>query len=244
MSLTKLLTGLGLCCALPLSAGATSAEIADLAARIEYGFYSDDVRVIEAARTVLERLGDTEADARFYLGLAELRLAQLAVHRGADASAHVERCIERATPKGADEKGPAAAEPWILAAACAAVGEQARRRDHALERARSLAPNHPRVALLTAWAITPKPLQAPAAVRETVAVQLEKAVAAFDAWTPPPGAPDWGQAEALTQLGGIALQRGEVRAARDWLERALLLAPDYRVAVELQNSLQPGRPRR
>lgn len=244
MGLTKLLPALALCCGLPLAASASSPEIADLAARIEYGYYGDDARVIEAAMAVLERLGDSETDARFYLGLAELRLAQLAAHRGADTSRHVERCIERATPKNADEKGPAAAEPWILVAACAAIGEQARRRDQALERARSLAPSHPRVALLSAWAISPKPLQAPAPVRDAVAAQLEKAIAAFETWKPPPGAPDWGQAEALTQLGGIALQRGEVRAARDLLERALLLAPDYRVAVELQNSLQSGRQRR
>lgn len=62
-------------------------------------------------------------------------------------------------------------------------------------------------------------------------------VASFDASVPsPPGEPDWGQAEALTQLGAAYLGRGESVAARDVLERALVLAPDYRVAQELLRS--------
>jgi Tfp pilus assembly protein PilF len=39
--------------------------------------------------------------------------------------------------------------------------------------------------------------------------------------------------EALTTLGETYLQRGDPVAARDALERALVLAPDYRQAQQL-----------
>jgi Tfp pilus assembly protein PilF len=45
----------------------------------------------------------------------------------------------------------------------------------------------------------------------------------------------------LTSLAAGALQRGEMRAARDLIERALLLAPDYRAALELRAALQRTR---
>jgi len=74
-----------------------------------------------------------------------------------------------------------------------------------------------------------------------VVERLQTAVTRFDEWTAPAGAPDWGHAEALAALGEAALSRGEVRPARDWLERALLLAPEYRFADELRARLQAGR---
>jgi hypothetical protein len=55
-------------------------------------------------------------------------------------------------------------------------------------------------------------------------------------------APEWGEAEALARLGEIALQRGEPRVARDFIERALLLAPDYWFALALRSKLQNSRP--
>jgi hypothetical protein len=59
-------------------------------------------------------------------------------------------------------------------------------------------------------------------------------VARFEAAPPSqPGKPDWGHAEALTLLGETYLKRGEMVAARDVLERALVLAPDYRQAQKL-----------
>ena len=77
--------------------------------------------------------------------------------------------------------------------------------------------------------------------REAVAAQLTAVVEAFDAWTPSIDDPDWGHAEALTALAADALERGQVRAARDLVERALLLAPEYRAAVELRAALQNAR---
>ena len=71
--------------------------------------------------------------------------------------------------------------------------------------------------------------------------QLEAVVEAFEMWTPSLDDPDWGYAEALTALAAAALERGQARAARDSIERALLLAPDYRAALDLRIAMQSAR---
>lgn len=241
MRLTERLTVLLLvvpACGARVAAAAPSEEISDLAARIEYGYYAEEPRVIEAARAVLDRSEAHDADTRYYEAYAAFRLAQLAARGGAEPGALVGTCIEKATPPRND---PGTAEEWILVAACAEVGAQARRRDQALERARSLDPENPRLALLDAWVASPRPAQADPAQRDEAAARLEHAVAAFDARPEVGAGPDWGEAEALAALGEIALARGEARAARDLIERALIVAPDYRLAVELRARLQTAR---
>ena len=53
--------------------------------------------------------------------------------------------------------------------------------------------------------------------------------------------PDWGEAEALTALAAAALDRGQTRTARDFVERALLLAPDYSAALDVRAAMQSAR---
>jgi len=244
MHLTERLTTLALLvaplCGARLACAAPSEEISDLAARIEYGYYAEEPRVIEAARAVLDRSEAADADTRYYTAYAAFRLAQLAANGGATPGTLVDRCIEKATPPR-DAAGTA--EEWILVAACAEVGSQARRRDAARERARSLDPQNPRLALLDAWAASPRPAQAEPELRDEAATHLEHAVAAFDARSAADGSPDWGEAEALAALGEVALSRGEARAARELIERALILAPDYRLAGELRARMQGARAR-
>jgi tetratricopeptide (TPR) repeat protein len=242
MGLTKpIALVVALCGAAELAPAAPAAELADLAARIEYGFYGDEPRVIEAARASLERLAEDDALARYYLAFGAFRLAQLDAQRGREPSgALLDSCVDDATPAAGDES----AEAWVLVGACASLGGEGRRRDHALGRARALDPKNPRIALLEAWAISMHPAAAEPAVRDAAAAQLEKSIEAFAAASAPAHAADWGEPEAFAQLSEIALARGEVRAARDLLERALLLAPGYGVAIELRGKLQGGaRPR-
>jgi hypothetical protein len=210
---------------------ASPAELADLAARIDYGFYNDDTHAIDAARVALDRLGDAPA-VRYYRDYAGLRRAQL---NPADR-ASARDCAEREVP--ADMPAPAAAEAWILVAACAVVGQQSVRRvEQALARAREIDKRNPRLGLVEAW-IMRHGASGDALASEDLATKLHQTVEAFDTWRAPPNAPDWGEAEALAALGEATLARGETRAARDLIERALLLAPDYRVAVELRARLQ------
>jgi hypothetical protein len=228
-----------LCCLRPACA-ASLEEIADLAARIDYGYYAAEPRVIDAARAVLERSEASDAQTRYYIAYAAFRSAQLAVQGGSAPGPLADTCIERATPP---RDAPANAEAWILVAACAEVGAQSRRRDQALDRARSLDPNNPRLALLEAWVAGPRARQVEPALHDEAAARLEHAVAAFDARAAVTGGPGWGEAEALAALGEIVLARGEARAARDLIERALLVAPDYRFAMELRARMQ-GPPSR
>jgi tetratricopeptide (TPR) repeat protein len=211
-----------------------SAEVLDLAGRVQYGYYQADERAIEAALTALDRLDDSP-EVVYYRDFAALRLAQVG---GRNDDKRLSACAKREAP--GELKGRAAAEAAVLAAACALVASDARRFEETLARARALDDDHPRIALLEAWMLEPTVARNPAA-RADFELKLTAAIEAFDAWTPTLDDPGWGQAEALAALGESALARGDVRAARDFLERALLLAPDYGRAVALRTAVQGAR---
>lgn len=217
----------------------TSPELVDLAARVHYGFYHGDARAIQAAQVALDRQGESR-DARYYRDFAALRRAQLGT-LDRDATKRLEACADREVEP--EIEGLAAAEAWVLVAACAFVSGDDRRLAGALAFARAHDDDHPRIALVEAWRAQRAGGDA-AAESSEVRAALEAAVAAFDAWTPSIDDPDWGHAEALAALGQHVLARGETRTARDLIERALLVAPDYRVAVELRTALQDNRANR
>ena len=215
---------------------APSAEVLDLAGRVHYGYYHDEPRTIEAAIEALDRLGESP-DVIYYLDFAAFRHVQLgAADRTALARLHT--CSERDAAPGLDKR--ATAEAWVLVAACAEVAGNDSRREDALARARERDDDNPRIALVEAWALARK-AGTDAAQREAVAAKLAAVVEAFDAWSPPIDDPDWGYAEALTGLAAAALERGQARTARDLIERALLLAPDYGAALDLRAALQNAR---
>ena len=216
--------------------GAPSSELLDLAARVHYGYYHAEPRAVDAALTALDRLGDA-SDVVYYRDFAALRLAQL----GGTGRATLERlraCAERDVPPTLDKR--AASEVWALVAACAEIAGDDGRRERALALARERDDDNPRVALVEAWALE-RAAAGDAAQSEAVAAKLAAAVESFDAWAPSLDDPDWGHAEALTAMAAAALERGQARTARDLIERALLLAPDYRAALDLRAALQSGR---
>jgi len=68
-----------------------------------------------------------------------------------------------------------------------------------------------------------------------------RAVAAFETERAgPEGLPGWGAAEAYLLLGQDLLAHNDPVGARDALERALLLAPDYAQARRLMAKLIAG----
>jgi len=213
-----------------------SAELLDLAARVHYGYYLGDARTIETAQSALDRLDDSP-EVLYYRDFAALRRAQLG---GSDraSQARLRDCAQR--DPAANVAKSFAADVWALSAACALIGGDVRRSEQALALARERDDDNPRIALVEAWALERSAGTDPAQ-REAVAAQLAAVVEAFDAWSPSIDDPDWGYAEALTALAADALERGQVRAARDLVERALLLAPEYRAAVELRAALQSAR---
>jgi hypothetical protein len=236
MRLTKFVSPMLACLALAPSVARSeiAAELLDLAARVQYGYYQADARAIEAALVALDRLGDAP-DAVYYRDFAALRLAQLG---GRNDDKRLGDCARRDAPAELTKR--AAVEAAVLAAACALAASDDRRFEQALARARALDDDHPRIALLEAWALERRVAKNPEA-RAELEARLTAAVAAFDARTPTVDDPEWGQAEALAALGESAFARGDVRAARDLLERALLLAPDYSRAVALRTAVQGAR---
>jgi tetratricopeptide (TPR) repeat protein len=218
------------------AAAAPSAEVLDLAGRVHYGYYHAEPRTIDAAAEALERLGDSP-EVLYYRDFAALRRAQLGGSDRAGAE-RLRACAQRDPQPKLDKRFTA--EAWVLAAACAQVAGDGGRREHALALARERDDDNPRIALVEAWAMM-ETGGADAAHSDAVSAKLTAVVEAFDAWEPALDDPDWGEAEALTALAAAAVERGQTRVARDFIERALLLAPDYRAALDLRVAMQSAR---
>jgi hypothetical protein len=227
----------GLAAVAPFSVLATlSAEVLDLAARVHYVYYQAEPRTIDAALEALDRLADSP-EVLYYRDLAPLRRAQL----GGEDKAGTERlraCAQRDAQPGHDKR--VAAEAWVLVAACAQVAGDEGRRERALALARERDDDNPRIALVEAWAMM-QAAGSDTAKRDAASTKLEAVVEAFEMWAPSLEDPDWGYAEALTALAATALERGQARTARDFIERALLLAPDYRAALDLRVAMHGAR---
>lgn len=215
---------------------APSAELLDLAARVHYGYYQGEARTIEVAEAALERLADSP-EVLYYRDFATLRRAQLG-SLDRNGTARLVACARREVAAGTNKA--IAADAWVLAAACALFAGDERRSEQALARARERDDDNPRIALVESWLLEREAAQDPA-LKDGMTAKLAATVEGFQAWSPSIDDPDWGHAEALTALAADALERGQIRAARDLVERALLLVPEYGTAVELRTALQAAR---
>ncbi|HEY7641222.1 MAG TPA: tetratricopeptide repeat protein [Steroidobacteraceae bacterium] len=250
-------TWLGLLLALAVAHGARGesvAELDDAAARMQYAFYTGDSQGVETVLKALEefQVDDTLAASKAYqLAYGNWKLSQLYLQPLANAqprpnakslaSKAAQTCARQA--RAAVEKEAGLAEALAIQAACeghsaaARTGSAGCASSKPLRTAAGLAPDNPRVKLIQAICAANTPTD-PAAIERWRGV-----VASFEAAPPSrPGKPDWGHVEALTMLGEAYLQHGEPVAARDALERALVLAPDYRQAQQLLQSAA-ARPR-
>lgn len=232
-------------------------ELEDASARVEYAFYTADTRSIEGVLQTIERLELDEPLVpmqHYYAAFGYWKLAQLyaeqAVQGRKGARSLADRagdsCSEHA--QAAIQRDGRMFEAQALEAACSRFGFTARvsdlasaagcSRHKALKAARLAEPKNPRIRLIDAWCTADT-------ARAGSKTLLEKARAAVNAFaaTPvnAPGTPNWGEPEALTMLGQVYLQRGESLAARDLLEHALVIAPDYLKAQELLGALAQSR---
>ena len=218
------------------------AELDDAAARMQYAFYTGDSQGIETILKNLDQFeveGTLAASKAYQLAYGNWKLSQLYLQPLADqrprpnakalAAKAAQSCVRHA--RRAVEQDAALAEALAIEAACdghsatARMGSAGCANSKPLRTAAGLAPENPRVKLVQAIC-APNTAADPAAGERWRAV-----VASFEAAPPSrPGKPDWGHVEALTILGETYLQRGDPVAARDALERALVLAPDYRQA--------------
>lgn len=216
------------------------AELQDTVARLQYAFYTADARELQNVLNLLEQYdmpASAEALHAYYVAYGYWKLAQLHAEQPPQRSAAsraAKSCGMHA--RAAVEADSRLAEAWALEAICdelphatmrlASLQKAACARHRSLRAALSIAPENPRVQLIE------KMCSAQASDPATLAPQRWQAVVdAFANEAPSAsGRPDWGHAEALTLLGEIHLQNGNTVAARDAIERALVLAPDYLAA--------------
>jgi tetratricopeptide (TPR) repeat protein len=227
------------------ASGESVAELDDAAARMQYAFYTGDSQGIETILKNLEQFqveDSLAANKAYQLAYGNWKLSQLYLQPLAGqqprpngkslASKAAQACVREA--RRAAELDASNAEAMAVEAVCdghsatAHAGSTGCANSKPLRTANGLAPNNPRIKLVQAMCTQSKAAD-PAAVERWRAV-----VESFEAAPPSrPGKPDWGHVEALTLLGESYLQRGDPVAARDALERALVMAPDYRQAQQL-----------
>jgi hypothetical protein len=233
------------------AAGAQSADNwRDVESRIQYGYYTEDAAALRHLPELIDA-GDAHDKLRgYYGGLLAWRLASLAARSpgsvpGSSAPALAQRCVS-----ALDETLELQAEfadALVLRFACRAVpygagggyaSGQRGRRD--LERAQQLAARNPRVLLVDAMSEY-ELASGKSGNRERALAKLRQAVAAFEAERS--GAeqqPGWGAAEAWQLLGRELLDRGDPVGARDALEHALLIAPEFVQARRLMAKIISG----
>lgn len=222
--------------------GETMDELDDAASRLQYAFYTGDTRSIEEVLTLIDgfEVGDNLAAVKSYqLAYGHWKLAQLYAmpeekprpNAKSLAAKAAQSCAKHA--QAAIARDARMAEVYAIEAICdgfspTRAGSPACTRSKSLRTAMSMAPDNPRVQLINALCSAP-------ATGDPASVEKWRTIVASFESAPPsrPGKPDWGHVEALAQMGECYLQRGDTVAARDVLERALVLAPDYRQAQKL-----------
>lgn len=247
-----MLGGMMLCAPVGAHSEAIS-ELDDAASRAQYAFFTGDTRSLEEVIGVIGRLEVPESLTpmrEYYAAYASWKLAQLYTDDPArpagksgtrgQAGKAAQGCVRHIG--SALRLDPRMAEAHAIDAICSALAPgltmTSCARSKALRTALELDPDNPRVLFIE--------LLCSAEDGDAAFAQTEKLrtlVTAFESAPPSsPGKPDWGQAEALALLGQSYLQRGDPLAARDAIERALVIAPDYRKAQELLQAAA-ARPR-
>ncbi|MDB6088599.1 MAG: Conserved hypohtetical protein rane, containing tetratricopeptide repeat domain [Gammaproteobacteria bacterium] len=232
---------------------AADAAWLDIENRIQYGYYTEDGRSL---RNLMEPLvsGDQRDRLRsYYTGLLAYRLTLLATaepaatggkppadSNKAEARQMTERCV--ASLDHALELQSDFADALALRSACLGrLAERnswkaslaASRSSAQIHKALQLAPKNPRVLLLDAVANYEHSRLLGGEGRDSCG-RLQRAVAAFEAErTDVDQVPGWGAAEAYVWLARCYLSRDDALAARDALERALLIAPPFAEARRL-----------
>jgi tetratricopeptide (TPR) repeat protein len=213
----------------------------DLQAQILYAFHAEDTNqlanLVQTLSTQVQA-GGADSALRYHLAHAEYRFGLLAGEmRARDAEPAFTECIDQLKP--VLEENVNSVEALGLQSAC--YSNLARfkklqavllrsRADDRLRAARKLAPRNPRVVLLTALDSLARAKPASAEYGDAYA-QLQLAAQLFEQSSATGiDAPGWGHAEAYLELGRQLEARGDVLGARNWIEKSLIMAPDFKAA--------------
>jgi len=223
-------------------------EGGDTQAQIDYAYQTEDGnRLANLIQNLTTRVKDNSADIslRYHLAHAQYRFGQLSGERHAHAAeAAFSDCIDELKP--AIDKDVKSAESMVLQSACysgladlkllEAVLLRSRAADR-LSAALKLQPRNPRAVLLSALQDlrhakpgSPESQRGLAELRSAAELFEQSSGTSDDA-------PGWGHAEAYLALGRELQIRGDQLGARNWIEKALIAAPDYKTAQRQLASL-------
>ncbi|MGA9026727.1 MAG: hypothetical protein WB440_11775 [Steroidobacteraceae bacterium] len=222
----------------------------DIEAQILYAFHTEDRHQLADLISGLQArsgAGRSDDSLRYHLAHAQYRLGRLlrAAHDAApardgaparDADAAFSDCVDELKPA---RRANASAEAMALQSACYGELADSSRLEAVILRGRAadrldaayrLSPSNPRVNLLMAMnGLEHSPPGS--AQHERAFAQLQRAAELFDrSPATAADAPGWGHAEAYLALGRELLLRGEFLGARNWVEKSLIAAPDFRAA--------------
>jgi hypothetical protein len=224
-------------------------EGGDTQAQIDYAYQTEDSnRLANLIQGLSTRVKDNSADIplRYHLAHAQYRFGQLSGERHAHAAeAAFSDCIDELKP-AIDNKDVKSAESMVLQSACysgladlkslEAVLLRSRAADR-LNAALKLQPRNPRAALLSAQQDlrhakpgSPEGQRGFAELRSAAELFEQSSGTSDDA-------PGWGHAECYLALGRELQIRGDHLGARNWIEKALIAAPDFKMAQRQLASL-------
>jgi tetratricopeptide (TPR) repeat protein len=213
----------------------------DLQAQILYAFQSEDMNELASLVQTLktqEQAGTADNALRYHLAHADYRLALLSGEaHPRNAETALSECIDQLKPLL--EQDANSVEALGLQSACYSNLVRYKKFEAVLYRSRAadrlraafkLAPRNPRVLYLSA--IDALARANPGSPESNLAFeQLERAAQLFEQSSATTiDSPGWGHAEAYLELGRQLESRGDVLGARNWIEKALIMAPDYKAA--------------
>jgi tetratricopeptide (TPR) repeat protein len=228
--------------ALSLAVALSSAqEGGDTQAQILYAFQSEDTNLLANLVQTLStqvKSGGADAALRYHLAHAQYRLGLLAgASRSRAAADAFGDCVDQL--KQVLEQDVKSAEALALQSVCYAQLANHKRLEAVLLRSRAadrlkesfaLAPRNPRVLYLTAMdgLARSKP---GSQENQRAFAQLQLAAQLFDQSSATRiDVPGWGHAEAYLALGMQLQARGDLLGARNWIEKSLIVAPDFKAA--------------
>jgi tetratricopeptide (TPR) repeat protein len=220
--------------ATPRAAESVALDVDDVAVRMQFAYYTADTRALKAAIDQLTSNADAstaDPSRSYYRAYGEWKLAELTAN-DKRASAQAAKACETDAAAAADATF-AIEESDALQGACISMQKSidiTGKAGRLMERAMTLNAKNPRVLLISAL-YTAEPRSTTSHGR---CDRLQRAAQSYDAPSASsPGAPDWGHAEALARWGQCLSAAGDRKTARDVIEKALVIAPDYKWASKL-----------
>jgi hypothetical protein len=238
----------------PVDVAQPSAHWQQVEGRIESGYFQQDTAALKALAATLSAEGSRPAGnsreeewRSYYAALASYRLALLAKSDEDRAWPFMQQCVDQLSR--ALVLDTTSSEALALQSACLALQSRldAWRAPFAaplslarIDKALKLDPHNPRVLLLGARAAGDRPALFGGDSQQSFSL-MQRAASAFERQRESArGLPRWGAADAFTDLARDYLGLGDALAARNVLERALLVAPHFAQARRLMAQIVSG----